>query len=59
MMSERYPELTANQDLSLTNKVVFSMVSDKGIMYNQTNTLDFGIQMLIADVAMIKPQFFI
>jgi hypothetical protein len=34
------------------------MVSDRGIKYTQNNTLDYGIQLLISDVAMIKPQFF-
>ena len=35
------------------------MVSDKGTKYWQNNTLEYGMQLLISDVAMIDPNFFL
>jgi hypothetical protein len=59
MMSQRYEELTANQDLSKLSKISYQVVSDKGTLYLQNNTLDFGIQLLISNIAMVKPNFFV
>jgi hypothetical protein len=44
--------------LSKLSRIIYEVVSDRGIRYTQNNTLDYGIQLLISDVAMIKPQFF-
>jgi hypothetical protein len=35
------------------------MISDLGRDYYQNNTLDFGIQLLMSNLAMIKPRFFL
>lgn len=54
-MSSRNSELTSNQDSRMFNGISYRVVSDKGVVYYQNNTLDFGIQLLISDIAMIKP----
>jgi hypothetical protein len=59
MMSQRYSELTANQDMFKLSRISYQVVSDNGTPYLINNTLDFGIQLLISNAAMIKPPFFL
>lgn len=58
-MSQRYgASLSQNQNQDYFKSVPFWVVSDLGTRYELKNTLDYGLQLLIADVAMIKPEYF-
>ncbi len=52
-MGLRDPSLMTNLDSGLSPEIEYLFISDKGIPYYQNQTLEFGIQTLISNIAMI------
>ena len=46
--------LTRGGNLTTTKNISYKLISDLGKPYFQNNTLDYGIQLLIANLALIK-----
>lgn len=46
--------LTRGGNLTTTKNISYKLISDLGKPYYQNNTLDYGIQLLIANIALIK-----
>ena len=46
--------LTRGGNLSTTKNISYKLISDLGKPYYQNNTLDYGIQLLISNLALIK-----
>ena len=53
----RYPALTQSGNISTAKNITYKLISDLGRPYYQNNTFDFGIQLFISNLALIKSSF--